>query len=166
MMTTQAESDEDVSKVIGTMDVIWQRLLNVCPDGTVSVENLYVSSLMYALPESWTLVTAPLELQQQVTPAKIKKVLHNHVIKLKNHNTSTVTSSFAALSAKALAKKSEPKQNPSWPECDHCHCQGHLFNTCHLKQMEEKHKEIDALKESINSKSGKSAKLAQISDSN
>lgn len=75
MMTTHADGDEDISKLITTMDGNRQRLLNVCPEGTVSVDKIFVSSLISALPESWTLVTAPLELQASVTPAKLKKVL-------------------------------------------------------------------------------------------
>lgn len=75
MMTTHADGDEDISKLITTMDGNRQRLLNVCPEGTVSVDKIFVSSLISALPESWTSVTAPLELQASVTPAKLKKVL-------------------------------------------------------------------------------------------
>lgn len=42
MMTTRADTDEDVTKLMSTMDSIRQQLLNVCPDGTVSVNDLYV----------------------------------------------------------------------------------------------------------------------------
>lgn len=60
MMSARAEDDEDVLKLIGSMDIFRQRLLNVCPDGSVSVDDLYVSSLISALPDFSTSVTAPL----------------------------------------------------------------------------------------------------------
>lgn len=84
MLTAHAEGDDDLLKLIGSMDVLCQRLMNVCPEGTVSAKNLYVSSLISAVPESWTSVTAPLELQPSVTPTELKKVLCEHSVKLKN----------------------------------------------------------------------------------
>lgn len=82
MMSTKAENDEDVSKLITNTDTIQQHLLNIFPDGTVSVDDFYISSLISALPESWTSVTAPLELQLVVTPLELKRVLRGHIAKI------------------------------------------------------------------------------------
>lgn len=95
MMTTRAGSDEKVKKLIGTMDVIRQRLMNVCPEGNVSIDDLYVSSLISALPESWTSVTTPLELQSVVTAGELKKVLRGHLVKMKNKETSMLSAPVA-----------------------------------------------------------------------
>lgn len=166
MMTTRVNDDEDVSKLITTMDIIRQRLLNVFPEGTVSVNDIYVSSLISALPETWTSVTAPLELQADVTPAELKKVLRGHVIKLKNQDTSTNTPTSTALSATTSSKKNRSKAGSSRPECDYCNYRGHLSDVCHCKQLDEQKKELDTLKKSLKfSKSSKSAKVAPITDS-
>lgn len=105
LMTARAETDDEVLKLITLMDINRQRLLNVCPDGTVSVDNIFVSSLISALPDSWTSVTAPLELQAVVTPSELKSGLRGHSIKLKNREPSSTPSSSTALSAAAPSKK-------------------------------------------------------------
>lgn len=166
MMTTRAENDDDVSKLIVTMDTLRQRLLNVSPDGTVSVDDLYVSSLISALPESWTSVTAPIELQATVSPSELKSVLRGHLIKLKNREASSSTLSSSALATSSSSRK--PKHPSSAPrhECNYCKRKGHLADSCHRKLLDDQRKEIDALKQSIKtSKSSKSAKVAQLSDS-
>lgn len=166
MMTTRANGDEDVSKLITNMDIIRQRLLNVCPEGTVSVDDIYVSSLISALPESWTSVTAPLELQAHVTPAELKKVLRGHVVKLKNRDTATPASTSTALSATVPSKKNKNKQGSSRPECDYCQYRGHTSEVCHRKMLEDQKREIESLKNNLKStKTSKSAKVAQLSDS-
>lgn len=164
-MTTRAGSDDEVTKLIGTMDVIRQRLLNVCPDGNVSIDDLYVSSLISALPDSWTSVTSPLELQSHVSPGELKQVLRGHIVKLKNKESSLSTAPVA-LSATTSSKKSKYQQPPSRPDCDYCKRRGHSGTDCHRKQMDEQRKEIEALKQNIkNVKSSKSARVAQPSDS-
>lgn len=75
MMSQQVLSDNDVSKLIDAMDVLRQQLLNVCPEGTVSFNDLFISSLIPALLDDWTSVTAPLKLQATVTPIELKNVL-------------------------------------------------------------------------------------------
>lgn len=105
MMSARADGDDNVLKLIGTMDVLRQKLLNVCPEGTVSVDDLFVSSLISALPESWTSVTAPLELQATVTPTELKKVLRGHSIKLKNRENPTSSTTSTAMSAAAQPKR-------------------------------------------------------------
>lgn len=167
MMTTRTDNDEDVLKLIGTMDIIRQRLLNVFPDGLVSVDDLYVSSLISALPESWTSVTDPLELQLAVTPSELKKVLRGHAIKLKNHDSSHHTLLSTALSTTASSKKPCTNNNSiqSKPDCDYCKRRGHSSDVCHRKQMDNQRKEIDALKAMMkNLKITKSAKVAHVSD--
>lgn len=165
MMTLRADGDDDVSRLITTMDTTRQRLLNVCPEGTVSVDDIYVSSLISALPNSWTSVTAPLELQSVVTPAELKKVLRGHFIKIKNRETTTQSSASAALSATSLAKKPKAAYPPR-PECDYCNRRGHSSKVCHQKQMDDQRKEIDALKQLLkSSKLTKSAKVAHLSES-
>lgn len=166
MMTTRANGDDDVSKLITSMDTVRQRLLNVCPEGNVSVDDIYVSSLISALPESWTSVTAPLELQAHVTPAELKKVLRGHVVKLKNRDTSTVSTSSTAYSANTSSKSSKGKSGSSRPECDYCSYRGHTSDVCHRKQLDDQKKEIESLKNNIkSSKTSKSAKVAKLSDS-
>lgn len=165
MMTTRAENDEDVSKLIPTMDNIQQPLLNVCPEGTVLVDDLYVSSLISVLPDSWTLVTAPLELQSVVTPSELKKVLQGHVIKLCNREPPSQPSSSAALSATSLVRKPQPSNHPR-PNCDYCNWKGHPSHLCHQKLMDDQRKEIKSLKRSLKSPSGKkSVRAAQVSES-
>lgn len=160
MMTMRADGDDDVSWLITTMDSTRQRLMNVSPAGTVSVDDIYVSSLISTLPESWTSVTAPLELQASVTPAELTKVLRGHIIKLKNCETSSLTKSLAAMSTTAPTKKGKSACRPR-PECDYCNRHGHSSTIYHQKQMDDQRKEIDALKKTI-----KSAKVAHISESN
>lgn len=75
MMSQQVLSDNDVSKLVVAMDVLRQQLLNVCPEGTVSFNDLFISSLIRALLDDWTSVTAPLKLQATVTPIELKNVL-------------------------------------------------------------------------------------------
>lgn len=165
MMTTRAGSDDEVTKLIGTMDVIRQRLLNVCPDGNISINDLYVSSLISALPESWTSVTSPLELQAHVSPGELKRVLRGHIVKLKNQETSSSTASVA-LSATTSSKKSKSQQPPPRPDCDYCKRKGHSGTDCHRKQMDEQRREIESLKQSIkNVKSSKSARVAHVLES-
>lgn len=165
MMTTRAGNDEEVSKLIGSMDFLWQLLLNVCPDGTVSVDDLYVSLLISALPESWTLVTTPLELQATFTPAELKNVLRGHIIKLKNCEASSSTITSTALSTSTSAKKSQNNTSAPRQECDYCKRKGHLSASCHRKLLDDQRREIDALEQSIKgSKYSKSAKVAQLSD--
>lgn len=166
MMTTRATSDEDVSKLIGTMELIQQRLLNVCPDGKVSVDDIYVSSLIYALPEDWVSVTSPLELQAEVTPVEMKAVLRGHLTKLKNQEVSLAVSSSTALSATVANKKSRnPPLVPPRPECTYCQRKGHMSEICHRKLLDDQQTEIYALKQLIQSKSTKSAKIAHLSSS-
>lgn len=165
MMTAQAESDDDVSKPISTMDTFRQRLLNVCPDGTMSIDDLYVSFLISALPETWTLVTAPLKLQSVVTPSQLKKVLRGHSIKLKNREPSIQATTSTAMSTTSSTAKSKPPAR-SRPECDYCSRKGNPTNLCHQKQMDEQGKEIETLKRTIkHSSTQKSAKAAHLSDS-
>lgn len=165
MMTARVENDDEVIKLIGTMDTFRQRLLNVCPDGTVSVDDLYVSSLISSLPDSWTLVTAPLELQATITPAELKRVLRGHVVKLKNREPSSSAQSSTSLSATTSSKKTR-NQNIPRQDCTYCQRKGHSADVCHRKQMDDQRKEIDALKKSIkNSSAAKSAKIAQLSES-
>lgn len=54
MMTVRADRDDDLSKLITTMDIVRQHLLNVFPEGTISIDNIYVSSLTSALVELGT----------------------------------------------------------------------------------------------------------------
>lgn len=75
MMSQQVLSDNDVSKLVVAMDVLRQQLLNVFPEGTVSFNDLFISSLIPALLDDWTSVTAPLKLQATVTPIELKNVL-------------------------------------------------------------------------------------------
>lgn len=165
IMTLRADGDEDVARLITTMDATRQRLMNFSPEGTVSVDDIFVSSLISALPESWTSVTAPLELQASVTPSELKKVLRGHIVKLKNRETSTPTTSSAALSATAPAKQGK-QTHPPRPDCDYCNRRGHSSTVCHQKQMDDQQKEIESLKQSIkSSKHSKSAKVAYVSES-
>lgn len=165
MMTMRADGDEDVARLITTMDSTRQRLMNFSPEGTVSVDDIYVSSLISALPESWTSVTAPLEVQASVTPAELKKVFRGRIIKLKNWEKSTPTSSSAALSVTAPTKKGKHTYPPQ-PDCDYCNLCGHSSTICHPKHMDDQQKEIEALKQSIkSSKHSKSAKFAHLSES-
>lgn len=164
-MTARAENDDDVLKLIGTMDVLRQRLMNVCPDGNVSVDDLFVSSLISALPESWTSVTAPLELQPSITPVELKKVLRGHSVKLKNREALTTTSTSTALSVTTQSKRSKSNSQPK-ADCDYCKRRGHSSDVCHKKQMDDQRKEIESLKNQMkNSKLAKSAKVAQVTDS-
>lgn len=166
MMTAKAETDKDVSKLIGSMDTIRQRLSNVCPDGTVSVDNIYVTSLISALPKSWTSVTAPLELQPTVTPAELKSVLRGHITKLKNQEATSSTVASTAMSTTVTSKKSRGGPTVPRPECDYCKRKGHQSDSCHRKLLDNQQREIDALKHSIkSSKTSKSAKSAYISKS-
>lgn len=163
LMTAKADTDDDVSKLIGTMDVIRQRLLNVCPEGNVSVDDIFVSSLISALPDTWTSVTAPLELQATITPSELKRVLRGHAVKLKNREaTVTSSSSSTAMVATTSAKKSKAPSGPPRGDCDYCKRRGHSSDVCHRKQMDDQRKEIDALKLAL--KSPKSAKVAHTSD--
>lgn len=164
MMTTRASTNEDVSKLITTMDSIRQQLLNVCPDGTVSVDDIYASSLISALPEDWTSVTAPLELQAAVTPVELKSVLRGHLTKLKNREVSQAVSSSTALSTSTSIKKHRNQSTAPRTECTYCQHKGHLADGCHRKLLNDQKKEIEALKKSMKTKS-KSANVAQISDS-
>lgn len=140
--------------------------MNVCPDGSVYVDDIYVSSLISALPETWTLVTAPLELQPTVTPSELKKVLRGHAVKLKNRDTSSHTSS-TALSTTAPSRKSRVNNNSQpKPDCDYFTRRGHLSDVCHKKQMDDQRREIDSLKDMMKkSKLTELAKLAHVSDS-
>lgn len=164
MMSQCVTSNDDVSKFIVTMDTLRQRLLNFCADGTVSVNDLYISSLISALPDDWTSVTAPLELQATVTPMELKSVLWGHLTKLKNCETSFTVQSLTALSTSVSSKKTKSHSTSPRPECSHCKLKGHLANTCHWKLLEDQQKEINALKQALkNPKSSKAAKVA-VSD--
>lgn len=165
MMTARAEGDDDVLKLIGTMDVLRQKLMNVCPDGTVSVDDLFVSSLISALPESWTSVTAPLELQPSVTPTELKKVLRGHSVKLKNRETSAPSTVSTAMAAASQPKRTKSNSQPK-ADCDYCKRRGHMSDVCHQKQMDDQRREIEALKNQMK-RSGltKLAKSAHVSDS-
>lgn len=165
MMTMKTDGGDDVSKLITTMDVVRQRLLNVCPEGNVLVDNIYVSSLISALPESWTSVTGPLELQAHITPHELKSVLRGHIVKLKNRDSTTITTSSTSLYASVPPKKGKNKSGSSCPECDYCNYRGHLLDTCHKKQLDDQRKEIDALEKSLKSSTlQKSAKVTHVSD--
>ncbi|KAG0141335.1 hypothetical protein CROQUDRAFT_51850, partial [Cronartium quercuum f. sp. fusiforme G11] len=56
----------------------------VFPEGKVLIDDVYITLIISALLDSWSLVTAPLELQSTVTPSKLKMVVHGHIIKLNN----------------------------------------------------------------------------------
>lgn len=166
MMTTRADSDEDLAKLITTMDVLRQRLLNICNKGVVAIDNLFVLSLISALPESWTSVTAPLELQASITPSELKSVLRGHLVKLKNHEASAVTTPSTALSTFTAAKKSQNPPPSARTDCDYCKWRGHQAEDCHRKLLNNQRREIEALKLSgKGSKSSKLAKVAQVSES-
>lgn len=65
MMSEQATDTDDVSRLLGPMENLCNKLQNVCPEGTVTIDDVYISSVIAALPESWSAVTGPLELQLQ-----------------------------------------------------------------------------------------------------
>lgn len=117
MMTTRAASDDDFSKLITTMDAMHQQLLNVCPEGTVLVDEIYVSSLISAFPEDWTSVTAPLELQAAVTLVELKSVLQGHLTKLKNREVLPVVLSLTALLTTTATKKQQNQPAAPRTEC-------------------------------------------------
>lgn len=165
MMTLKANSDEDVSKLIGTMDAIRQRLLNICPDRTVSVDDIYISSLISALPEDWNSVTAPLELQAAITPVELKTVLRGHLTKTKNRGASSTVSTSTALSAAVPVKKGRAQQNTPRPDCSYCQRKGHLAESCHRKLLDNQRKEINLLKQLMKHHHySKTAKAAHLSD--
>lgn len=165
MMTQRATCDDDVSKLIITMDSLRQCLLNACPYGSVSVNDLYISSLISALPDEWT-VTAPLELQTVITPMELKSVLRGHMTKLKNRETTTTESSLTALLTTLSSKKGRSTGSGPRLECPYCKMKGHQADVCHQKLLDNQRKGIDALKLSLKSpRSSKSAKVAVILDS-
>lgn len=120
MMSQQVLSDNDVSKLIDAMDVLRQQLLNVCPEGTVSFNDLFISSLIPALLDDWTSVTAPLKLQATVTPIELKNVLWGHLNKLKNWESMLVAAWSAALSTTFSSKRNKSNTTPPPPECTYC----------------------------------------------
>lgn len=168
MMSEQAVDTKDVGKLLGRMDNLRNKLRNICPDGSVTINNVYISSVISALPEAWSSVTAPLELQHLFTVAQLNNVLRGHIVKLKNcdshlqQSTSVTTSLAASNTYGSSSKKAKPGTMPRFSSrtpptagespssCDHCGFWGHLVNRCWTKQIDELRKEIDHL--NINNK--------------
>lgn len=75
MFPTQAENKTNVPDLITEIAALVQRLWNTSADGKISIDDVYVKSVISALPESWPSVTSTLEPQSQVTRVELKSVL-------------------------------------------------------------------------------------------
>lgn len=165
MMAEQAVDTDDVGKLLGQMDNLRQKLRNICPDGNVTIDDVYISSVISALPDSWTAVTAPLELQKSVTVAQLNNVLCGHIIKLKNRDchlqqpASVAANAAVSNSSNHLtmrnkpsnarsqsSSKSAPTAGSSSSSCGHCGFRGHSIERCRTKQLNDLRKEIEDLK--------------------
>lgn len=162
MMSEQATDTKDVGRLLGRMDSLRQRLRNICPDGAVTIADVYISSIISALPELWSVVTNPLELQHTVTVAQLTNMLRSHLFNLKNRETHTHLSSSVTANSANFSKSNNSSgakhrgktprlktQSSSSSTCNHCGFKGHTINTCRTKQFKDLRKYLDDVKASV-----------------
>lgn len=168
LMTSQvADNHEAITKHLIEMSRVAGRLRKLCPQGTISIDDLEIASMTASLPSSLSVVLSPFKHQDEARPKDAANAVRDELITWKNRaNLQSVSSASASrvegkskTYSQTERKDGEGKEKSARTRCDYC--RNFHGGKCHSREMDELKKEMNELK---SGKGGKSQMA--VDDSN
>lgn len=152
LMTSQvADESEAIIEHLLEMSRVAGRLRNLCPNGTIKIDNLEIVSLTASLPPSFSSVLSPFERQESARPKDAANAVRDELVTRRNFSNISVMANAVANqveskyqnSSNSDKKEGKSKERQPRSKCDYC--KNFHGGKCHKKEVDELEKKIEDL---------------------